>query len=315
MSANAFHLVDGLRVSKFFHEDNVRSAMAYKPREGDIFVVGYPKSGTAWLQRTVHSILNDGRPPKDDAESVVREAMLEVFGSQAAASLPRIGAIRCHLPFHMAPVTPAAKYVFICRNPYDVCVSFFHHTRRVPVYGFENGQFSDFLTMFLDGRVDFGGYFEHLLSWSEHLNDPNVFMVTYEDLKADTRSVVLKIADFLGEAHGQRLRSNVATLDSVMEAISFNGMKDSERRERGKSFYDRILALPEDYVPKTLPNFSQGTGADARKPLTGNLFRKGIVGDWRDHFSEGDVARMKEWIAVKTGSSRVMELWKNIDLP
>ncbi|KAG0444999.1 hypothetical protein HPB47_005974 [Ixodes persulcatus] len=247
MSAHAYQIVEGLHVSNFFHEDNIRSAMAYKPRDGDILVVGYPKSGTAWLQRIVYSILNDGRPPSDDTEAFLKDAMLEVFGGQAAANLPRIGAIRCHLPFDMAPFSPAAKYVFICRNPYDVCVSFFHHTKRVPAYGFKDGKFGDFLTMFMDGKVDFGDYFSHLLSWYEHLNAPNVFMVTYEDLKADTKA-----------------------------------------------------AVPE---------------ADVRKPITGNLFRKGIVGDWREHFSEDDVARMKEWIALKTGSSRVMELWKNVDLP
>ncbi|CAN7947643.1 unnamed protein product [Ixodes pacificus] len=315
MSAHAYQIVEGLHVSNFFHEDNIRSAMTYKPRDGDILVVGYPKSGTAWLQRIVYSILNDGRPPSDDTEAFIKDAMLEVFGGQAAANLPRIGAIRCHLPFDMAPFSPAAKYVFICRNPYDVCVSFFHHTKRVPAYGFKDGKFEDFLTMFLDGKVDFGDYFRHLLSWYEHLNAPNVFMVTYEDLKADTKGKVLKIADFLGDEHGRRLRTNAGVLNSVMEAISFSGMKESETHERAKSFYDRMLDLPQEYVPKTLPNFSGGAGSDVRKPITGNLFRKGIVGDWREHFSEDDVARMKEWISLKTGSSRVMELWKNVDLP
>lgn len=56
--------------------------------------------------------------------------------------------------------------------------------------------------MFEQGKVDFGDYFDHLLSWYAHRNNPNVLFVTYEELKKDTAGWILKLADFFSTANG-----------------------------------------------------------------------------------------------------------------
>lgn len=68
-------------------------------------------------------------------------------------------------------------------------------------YKFQNGQFDDFFELFMEGKVDFGDYFDTLLSWYEHRDDPNVLFITYEQLKADTKEYILKIAEFMGEKY------------------------------------------------------------------------------------------------------------------
>ncbi|KAG0443224.1 hypothetical protein HPB47_015159 [Ixodes persulcatus] len=154
-----------------------------------------------------------------------------------------------------------AKYIYICRNPFDCCVSFFYHTKAMPEYEFQDGTFDEFFEMFIEGKVDFGDYFDHVLSWYEHRNDPNVLFLTYEDLKKDTATWVLKIADFLGEEYE-------ATSQDVLET-----------------------------------------------PMSGEFVRKGVVGDWRNHFSADQIKRLKERIELKTRGSDLMRLWKDTDIP
>ncbi|KAM7299903.1 sulfotransferase 1C2-like [Ixodes scapularis] len=69
-----------------------------------------------------------------------------------------------------------------------------------------------------------------------------------------------------------------------------------------------------------LPNWMKGLGHDAdidrvEKPLTEDTFRKGNVGDWRNHFSADQVKRLKERIELRTRGSDVMDLWKDNGLP
>ena len=52
--------------------------------------------------------------------------------------------------------------------------------------------------MYLEGKLEFGDYFDHLLSWWPHRNDKNVLIMKYEDMKKDLKSSVTTIASFLG---------------------------------------------------------------------------------------------------------------------
>lgn len=71
----------------------------------------------------------------------------------------------------------------------------------MPGYRFKNGKFDDFFELFMEGEVDFGDYFDCLMSWYEHRNDQNVLFLTYEQLKKDTKEYVLKIAKFMGDKY------------------------------------------------------------------------------------------------------------------
>ncbi|KAL3246703.1 hypothetical protein MRX96_057439 [Rhipicephalus microplus] len=39
------------------------------------------------------------------------------------------------------------------------------------------------------------------------------------------------------------------------------------------------------------------------------------IGDWKNHFSSEQIAKMKDVIAAKTAGSDVMDLWKDTDIP
>ncbi|KAM7288681.1 sulfotransferase ssu-1-like [Ixodes scapularis] len=312
MENDVYHTVKGLYVSRFFVEQNLKSAMSYKPVPGDVFIVSYPKCGTTWMQHIVYSIYSGGVPPKDMTEFMTRTPFLELLGAEILAKMPRPGAIKTHLPYHLQPYSPDAKYIYVTRNPYDCCVSFYYHTKTFPAYKFENNSFDDFFEMFMRGKVDFGDYFDHQLSWYEHINDDNVLIVTYEDLKKDARSGIQKIADFLGDEYGKRLRENPDVLDTVVKVTSIEFMKGFNNEFKKWAQMADEVAEGMDGLRLVREAMTEEV---RKKPITGDFVRKGIVGDWRNHFSEDQVKRLKERIAAKTKGSDLMSLWKDVNLP
>src|SRR5690606_14124670 len=138
---------------------------------------------------------------------------LEEVGSEAVEALPEPRLIKTHLPFGMTPRRRDAKYVCVARNPFDCAVSFFHHTRGFPQhYDFADGTFDEFFEGFLAGEVDFGDYFEHLLSWYGHRDDDNVLFLTYEDMQADIHDTIRVVGSFLGG------RAAVAAADDALRS-------------------------------------------------------------------------------------------------
>ncbi|XP_070377342.1 sulfotransferase 1C2-like isoform X1 [Dermacentor albipictus] len=310
-----YHVVDGLHVSKFFTEKNLRSAFSYKPMDEDVFIVGYPKCGTTWLHFIVYSIETGGAGGLPSAtECRKRMAFLESSGAEGVTSIQRPGIIKTHLPFHLQPYSAKAKYIYVARNPYDCCVSFYHHVKCRPRYGFQDGTFDQFLDMFVRGEVDFGDYFDHLLSWYEHRGDLNVLFLTYEDLKKDTSGWISRIADFLGkEEYGNSMRGESSVLDNVVEVTSFESMKSLN--EESRNWAKEFGALPDETLTEAMRLTREGLGDSIKQPSMNDHIRKGIVGDWKNHFSPEQTARMKKRIALKTQGSDVMSLWKDTDIP
>ncbi|XP_054928340.1 sulfotransferase ssu-1-like isoform X2 [Dermacentor andersoni] len=310
-----YHEVDGFYISKSFPVECVRSALRYKAQPGDLFIIGYPKCGTTWMQHIVYNIINDHPPPKNRLLSRVEMPFLEAQGAESVEDMKRPGPIKTHMAFRFQPYSKAAKYIYVARNPYDCCVSHFYHTKHMPEYHFEDGTFDEFFDMFVEGKVDFGDYFDHLLSCHVHRDDPNVLFVTYEQLKKDIKAWVLKIADFIGEEFGQKLRSDSSRLENVLLSISVKNMRETVN-DSMKTLFDGAETALGRKVPKWVALMRESIGAEAcDRPMTGDFVRKGVVGDWRNHFSEDQVKRLKKRIREKTLGSDVMKLWKDVDIP
>lgn len=310
--AQVFRDVEGLYLGYSFRDERVRSALAYKPQPRDVFVVSYPKCGTTWTQNLLFHIFSGGISPRDKDEFNSRTPFLEYEGVECVANSSELAAIKTHLPFHKQPYSDKARYVYVTRNPYDCCVSFYYHTKGFPAYFFEDGTFDEFFDMFLEGQCEYGDYFDHLLSWYGHRHDRNVLFLTYEGLKRDTEGWVLKMADFLGHEYGEELRNNPFLARSIVEASGVETMK----KLFNEAFKSKKEMSPLPCEVQKPVDVSRGTVENAlQKPMTGDFVRKGVVGDWSNHFSQDQVHRMKRWIALKTEGSDVMQLWRDEDLP
>ena len=112
-----YQTVDGFRIPGMFSAEAFRSAVAYKPRSDDLFIVTYPKCGTTWVQNIVACIFSNGKPFENYFEFLTQTPFLELTGADGAKIMKRPGAIKVHLPFYLTPWSPKAKYIFIARNP------------------------------------------------------------------------------------------------------------------------------------------------------------------------------------------------------
>ncbi|KAM7306720.1 sulfotransferase 1C4 [Ixodes scapularis] len=278
--------MEGFRLTSSFSLELFQSALKYQPEDNDVFVVSFPKAGTTWLQQIGYLLFHEGSPPSSPEDFHSNGPFLELSGANAAKGRMRGGFIKSHFPYNLMPQNSSAKYIYICRNPKDTCVSLFYQTRRFPSYEFEDGKFEDFFEVFLSGSTDFGDYFDHVLSWYERRHEPNVLLVHYEDAKSNLKDVVLKIAKFLGEEHYRLLLQDQNMLERVLVYSGIDYMKEDAAN------------VFENLYP-----------TQATRPYT-RFIRKGQIGDWRKHFVDKMNARIEDKIYRKLSNTDLIREWK-----
>ena len=145
----------------------------------------------------------------------------------------------------------------ISREP---CATFYSFFNFFQGWYFQPGEISldEFVKEFILARgipkneMENASYYEHLLSWWKHRNDPNVLFLFFEEMKQDLESVVKVVASFMGINDKEKIQTAV-------QMSSFEFMKAS-----GKKFDENLLFL---YRNKAcgLPEQS-----DCRKVVTGS---------------------------------------------
>ena len=236
-------------------------------RPDDIWIVSYPKAGTTWTQQIVKLINNNGED--DDVKIDESIPWVEMFNDKYRFDLdsyssPR--AFKSHFPYHLMPCglpsnTPG-RYIYVARNPKDVAVSMYHHAQAL--VGFPKMEWDVFFELFIAGKFPFGDYFEHVLGWWKHRDDPNVLFIKYEDMKKDLHSSIEKIVSFLGSDIGK------STIISIAENSSFSSMRKNPTTNATGEVMNGIVSF------------------DPNKPF----IRKGIVGDWKNYFTPEQSARI-----------------------
>jgi hypothetical protein len=275
---------DGFRMPMGFPVEGFDSGQRYRAAPGDVFVASYPKCGTTWTQYIVYLLENDGRPLPAGERLDDKFPHLEEVGEAPVRALPEPRLVKTHLPFGRTPWNAAAKYVYVARNPFDCAVSFYHHTRGfVRHYDFAAGTWDTFFECFMRGEVDFGDYFDHLLSWWPKRAQSNVLFLTYEQMLAEPAAAARAIARLLGGGARDLVR-DAQRLDAVVRASGFEQM----RRDQGRWSSAR---------PADMPAF----------------VRKGVVGDWRNQFSAEQAGRLAAKLRARAAGTGVEDLWP--DLP
>ncbi|XP_067133688.1 sulfotransferase 1C3-like [Centruroides vittatus] len=301
--------VGGVHMFTFLSEESFLSGMNYKAKPGDLFLASYPKCGTTWMHQIVKLIFAKGQVSEDPLDLIFSFPFVEVLGAEYLETAKPKG-MRTHLPFFAVPYSPDSKYIYVTRNPRDCCVSYYHFMKLLPFPGELN--FQEFLEVFLEGNLGYGDYFDHLLEWYKHKNDNNVHFVTYEDLKKDIKGEILKIAKFLGEEYEKCVLNDAKILENIIRYSSFDYMKESSKKNLDVFFKKDKKWLEDKNLPpgamKAIQNFNQ-SGKDTEG---GTYVRKGIIGDWKNHFNEEQIRLLNEKIVERTKGSDIINLWKDI---
>ncbi|XP_074231766.1 sulfotransferase 4A1 isoform X4 [Camelus bactrianus] len=111
---------------------------------------------------------------------------------------PRL--IKSHLPYRFLPSdlhNGDSKVIYMARNPKDLVVSYyqFHRSLRTMSY---RGTFQEFCRRFMNDKLGYGSWFEHVQEFWEHRMDANVLFLKYEDMHRDLVTMVEQLARFLG---------------------------------------------------------------------------------------------------------------------
>jgi len=235
------------RVAKF-----LRGRLELEVRPSDVFISSYPRSGTTLTQWILYLLTHEEQadPTHLTKVSAWFERSLAI-GELTAEDLdlfhsPRI--FKSHLPREWLP--DGARYIYVERDGLDVLVSYFHF--YCAYLGFQ-GSLEDFHRLFIEGRLQYGSWFEHVAGWRARASDPDVLVVRYEDLLNDRKASIERIVAFLGWKREERL------IDRAVIESSFDAMK---RRE---SVFDHATALllERGVSPRSfLRSGRSGSGAD-----------------------------------------------------
>ncbi|VDH93080.1 Hypothetical predicted protein [Mytilus galloprovincialis] len=235
----------------------------FKSREDDILLCTVQKGGSHWVHEIV-CMLVDQTTTYNNRGSSLDDVHLDTmtdFDSLEKETKRRI--IHTHLPFQCIPsqhMEKKGKTIFVNRNPKDRHVSQYVFFKKMfgtpPDYSWDQ-YFQEMVIndTFMSGWFN---YTREMVSAVEKYS--NVIHVLFEDLKLNQTAEIKRIADFLEVPYTNKLINEIAD----------------------KCEFDKL---------KT--NKLDGT-AEYAKDNKSTLFRKGIIGDWKNWFTVAENEQFDE---------------------
>ena len=250
----------------------------FKYRDDDIVINAYSKSGTTLVQQIVAQLLWSGADhinvsevsPWLDCRFPSKEERLKIIETQTHRRF-----IKSHVPVDTLVFSPKAKYIYIGRDGRDVLWSLFNHHRNMkkeviqaidnvpervgPSLGNAPSSVVEYFRNWLmkDG-YPWWPYWNHILSWWEIKDLPNVMLLHFSDLKRDMPGEIQRIATFLDIAIDE------TKWDVILEHCSFDYMK----------------AHAAQSVPFAGSIFEGGAES---------FMHKGVNGRWKDMLTSEDI--------------------------
>ncbi|KAM6406782.1 amine sulfotransferase-like [Pluvialis apricaria] len=261
----------------------VASLEDFEIKDSDIFLATYPKSGTVWTQNILSLIMHEGhRNGTENVDIIERIPWLEYnIEYKDYAKLPSPRVLATHLPYYLVPKDlrkKKARIIYVARNPKDVMVSYYHFSKFMTTLE-EIPDFNLFMERFLAGKVLASSWLDHVAGWYSHAEDFNILFLTYEEMKKDLRSAVLKICNFIGKKLSEE------EVDSVVRQATFENMRKDPRAN-----YEN---LPDEIVAKD----------------KGRFLRKGTVGDWKNIMTVAQSERFDKVLKDKMKTLPIKFVW------
>ncbi|KAL7869137.1 hypothetical protein AOLI_G00131250 [Acnodon oligacanthus] len=114
---------------------------------------------------------------------------------------------------------------------------------------------------FLNGKIMFGSWFDHVKGWLNAKDQEHIFYIAYEELIQDLKGSVSRIGQFLGKSLSPEV------VEKIAENCLFKNMKQNKM--------SNYSLVPEEFMDQKKSEF----------------LRKGVVGDWKNLFTEAQTER------------------------
>ena len=257
---------------------NFKNIQNFPYREDDVLIMSHPKAGSTWAQETVWLMLNNldivksKKIPKRLRSPALKKINDPKFGEQFFENMEGRRVIKCHIPFPFLPdnILERCKVIYMARNPKDLVVSFYHHLKRK---GHTKADFHNFAQLFKAELLHYS-YWNHLHSAWQRRTHKNLKMLWFEDMKADTAGAIEEMAEFLNHPISSEQKN------LLCEYVKFDNMKKNENAYNNSGVNNNTI----------------------------HFMRKGIVGDWKNHFDATTNQEYNQWILEKINSSGMDEL-------
>lgn len=278
LTENGFACVrHGRHVYPPFYNLNVtlKLSQTWDTQPNDIFICTHQKVGTHLTKKYVAEIvrsvvtLSDGHPLADGdighgaipwPEVLVSqhgEADFQAFLEKTEGT-PRIWYLHNYsddLPFRS--IHPGSRFIYTLRDPRGAAVSqYFFYKGHPNLQVSPDLTMTDFISYFLEGKLYFGDYHQHVLDWiggcHGRINQAQLLVLRYEDLVTDKMVSVEKIGRFL--APGSAISQ--ASLAAIAGTTEFETMKQHLTDKPGTFHFN---------------------------PAT--FFRAGTTDDWQQHLT------------------------------
>lgn len=277
----------------------------FKPRDTDIWVATYPKCGTTWVQNVLsHIVYQESSAGKQEGVAVGTTRHENIMWMEALSGIhkkeeiieqvnnepeTRIRCFKSHSPISLLEplVTSKGKVIHVARNPKDVAVSMWHHSRSKKLFKYD-GPFDHFLEkMYMTGDVESGSWWEFVIPYIKateryneySLKDPNtpvtsIKTVWYEDLLQNPEKLIKEIAEFVNHPiTEERARE-------ICEACSFNNMREAEAKNGLNLSGGKVV--------------SEGEKGN-RFNVSSSHIRQGGAGGWKEYFTVGQNERFNRF--------------------
>ncbi|XP_072471953.1 sulfotransferase 2A1-like isoform X5 [Notamacropus eugenii] len=261
-------------------------------RDQDVIIVTYPKSGTHWMIDILSLIDSKGDPSWVKSVPYWKRSPWIEFKNQSEIiknqSDPRI--LTSHLPILLFPksyFTSKSKMIYVARNPKDVITSLYHFNNQLPFYS-KPSTFEQLFVDFLQGHLNYGSWFDHIKGWLSWRDSEKFLLVTYEELHQVLNSALgiqRKIEDTPCPKRARRLNVYTTYLcmdvhASVKKICQFLDKKLSE---------EEISSVAQNasfqVMKKRIIGEKEGRPLENIEILNTIIMRKGICGDWKNHFT------------------------------
>jgi len=269
----------GRKECTFFNLENLEWAYHnWTPRKGDVLLAVYPKTGTTWMMNIVRQLMYLKDPEMMKVAQLIDNplfAYLEFGNRTKYEILERLPLKPRMLVTHMMPDVinlkkfedAGVKVIQCYRNPKDSIVSFFYHMLAV-TGEHRRAQYPEYFT------DDFNVFFDRLTAgeaptgykpgeWYPH------YLKQWDDYKKQHENMFHRVAfeDLKKDANSR-----------IKEIASFLGISITD---------EEASQVVENTTFKSLKSKNDGS-----RP--GNFFRKGEIGDFKNHLTSEQEARVEE---------------------